>query len=55
MPGGLRIKFHIGACRDLDVITDFRDVLAELVTRHMGQRDIATVFPGYEPKFRNLM
>ncbi len=41
--------------RDLDVTTDFRDVLGELVTRHLGNREVATVFPGYQPKFRNLL
>ena len=34
--------------RDLAVTTDFRDVLGELVTRHLGQR-IDRVFPGYKP------
>jgi len=41
--------------RDLDVTTDFRDVLGELVTRHLGNRDLAGVFPGYNPKFRDLL
>jgi uncharacterized protein (DUF1501 family) len=35
--------------RDLDVTTDFRAVLSELVTGHLGQKDIAQVFPGYKP------
>jgi uncharacterized protein (DUF1501 family) len=33
--------------RDLAVTTDFRDVLGELVTRHLGQKDLEKVFPGY--------
>jgi uncharacterized protein (DUF1501 family) len=42
--------------RDLNLTTDFRDVLGELVTRHLGNRSIASVFPGYdEPKFRGLI
>jgi uncharacterized protein (DUF1501 family) len=42
--------------RDLDVTTDFRDVLGELVTRHLGNRQIATVFPGFaRPKFPGLV
>ncbi len=41
--------------RDLAVTIDFRDVLGELVTRHLGNRDTAAVFPGYTPKFRNLI
>jgi uncharacterized protein (DUF1501 family) len=34
--------------RDLAVTTDFRDVLGELVHRHLGQ-PIDRVFPGYKP------
>jgi uncharacterized protein (DUF1501 family) len=34
--------------RDLDVTTDFRAVLSELVSGHLGQKDIAQVFPGYK-------
>jgi uncharacterized protein (DUF1501 family) len=42
--------------RDLNLTTDFRDVLGELVTRHLGNRQIATVFPGFEePKYRGLV
>ena len=41
--------------RDLNLTTDFRDVLGELVTRQLGNRNMASVFPGYEqPKFRGL-
>jgi uncharacterized protein (DUF1501 family) len=35
--------------RDLAVTTDFRLVLSELVSRHLGQKNIAQVFPGYSP------
>ena len=42
--------------RDLNLTTDFRAVLGELVTRHLGNSQLATVFPGYtEPKFRGLV
>ncbi len=42
--------------RDLDLTTDFRDVLGELVTRHLGNQRLASVFPGYDqPKFRGLL
>jgi len=34
--------------RDLAVTTDFRDVLGELVSTHLGQK-IERVFPGYSP------
>jgi uncharacterized protein (DUF1501 family) len=33
--------------RDLAVTTDFRAVLSELVSGHMGQKNLAQVFPGY--------
>jgi uncharacterized protein (DUF1501 family) len=35
--------------RDLAVTTDFRAVLSELVRGHLGQNDLATVFPGFQP------
>ncbi len=42
--------------RDLNLTTDFRDVLGELVTRHLGNRQIGSVFPGYaEPRYRGLL
>jgi uncharacterized protein (DUF1501 family) len=41
--------------RDLAVTTDFRDVLGELVTDHLGNT-LQSVFPGYtQPKFRGLI
>jgi uncharacterized protein (DUF1501 family) len=33
--------------RDLAVTTDFRDVFAEVVTRHLGVADPSSIFPGY--------
>jgi len=41
--------------RDLALTTDFRDVLGELVARHLGNNDVKSVFPGYDPKFRGLL
>ena len=42
--------------RDLQLTTDFRDVLGELVVRHLGNARVASVFPGYEqPKFRGIV
>jgi uncharacterized protein (DUF1501 family) len=42
--------------RDLNLTTDFRDVLGELVTGQLGNRNMANVFPGYDqPKFRGLL
>jgi uncharacterized protein (DUF1501 family) len=33
--------------RDLAVTTDFRDLLAEIVARHLGIADLGRVFPGF--------
>jgi uncharacterized protein (DUF1501 family) len=33
--------------RDLAVTTDFRDVFAEVVTRHLGVSDASSIFPGH--------
>jgi uncharacterized protein (DUF1501 family) len=33
--------------RDLAVTTDFRDLLAEVLSAHLGARDLARVFPGH--------
>ncbi len=33
--------------RDLAVTTDFRDLFGEILTRHLGARDLSAVFPGY--------
>jgi uncharacterized protein (DUF1501 family) len=42
--------------RDLTLTTDFRDVLGELVSRHLGNMNLKAVFPGYDrPKFRGLL
>ena len=35
--------------------TDFRDVLGELVSRHLGNPSLKTVFPGYDPKVLGLV
>ena len=34
--------------RDLAVTTDFRDVFAEIVVRHLGVDDAKPIFPGYD-------
>lgn len=55
-PGLEREQLYEG--RDLDVTTDFRDVLGELVSRRLGNGDLKTVFPGYAAgpeKFRGLV
>jgi uncharacterized protein (DUF1501 family) len=44
--------------RDLAVTTDFRDVFSEISQKHMGVRDLKTVFPGYDSgpeKFRGVL
>ncbi len=41
--------------RDLALTTDFRDILGELVAKHMGNGSLDGVFPGYAPKFAGLV
>ncbi len=44
--------------RDLALTTDFRDVFAEVSSRHLGTADLAKVFPGYKvdtKRFRGFM
>jgi uncharacterized protein (DUF1501 family) len=55
-PGLRPEQLHEG--RDLALTTDFRDVFAEVIARHMGLRDPAPVFPGYQPspsRFRHFL
>jgi len=35
--------------RDLAVTTDFRDLFGEILSRHLGARDLSAVFPGFAP------
>ena len=35
--------------RDLAVTTDFRAVLSELLTGHLGTQNLTQVFPGFQP------
>ena len=41
--------------RDLDITTDFRAVLGGLVTAHLGNKSLKTVFPNYTGKFVPLL
>ena len=44
--------------RDLPVTTDFRDVFAEVANKHLGSRDLQTLFPRYsvsKAKFRGFL
>jgi uncharacterized protein (DUF1501 family) len=43
-PGLAPDKLNEG--RDLALTTDFRDLLGEVLTRHLGARDLSRVFPG---------
>jgi uncharacterized protein (DUF1501 family) len=52
-PGLEREQLYEG--RDLALTTDFRDLLGELVARHIGTRAVTSVFPGYDPKFVGLL
>jgi uncharacterized protein (DUF1501 family) len=53
-PGLAQEQLYEG--RDLALTTDFRDVLGELVTKHLGNGSVGQVFPGYEkPSYRGLI
>ncbi len=41
--------------RDLALTTDFRDVLGELASHHLGNLKLQGAFPGYDPKFQGLV
>ena len=44
--------------RDLTLTTDFRSVLGEIISRHLGTKDLNAVFPGFDNdprKFPNLL
>ncbi len=45
-PGLDRSQLYEG--RDLALTTDFRMVLSEVVSRYLGNKDLKTVFPGFE-------
>jgi len=47
-PGLAPEQLHEG--RDLALTTDFRAVLAEVVTKHLGATRLEAVFPGYEAR-----
>jgi uncharacterized protein (DUF1501 family) len=46
---GLAVEQRFEA-RDLAITTDFRDVFAEVVTRHLGVEDASKIFPGHPVK-----
>jgi uncharacterized protein (DUF1501 family) len=35
--------------RDLALTTDFRSLFAELLTGHMGAKDVSKIFPAFKP------
>jgi uncharacterized protein (DUF1501 family) len=55
-PGMTEDKLYQG--RDLAVTTDYRSVLGEIIAKHLGDRDLKTVFPGFDNdprQFLNLL
>ncbi len=41
--------------RDLALTTDFRQVIGEAIVQHMGNKNLATVFPGFENQPANML
>ncbi|MDQ3254734.1 MAG: DUF1501 domain-containing protein [Acidobacteriota bacterium] len=55
-PGLAPDKLYEG--RDLALTTDFRDVFGEVAAKHLGAKNLPTIFPGYMPqpaKFRGVL
>ena len=52
-PGLAREQLH--ETRDLSVTTDFRQVLAEPVLRHLGNQHVDSVFPGYSVNAQDFL
>jgi uncharacterized protein (DUF1501 family) len=52
-PGLDPAQLHEG--RDLALTTDFRTVVGESVARHLGNRDLNTVFPGFDNSPRSFL
>ena len=40
--------------RDLAVTTDFRDVLAEVAVKHLGNKNLDKIFPNYQANAKNF-
>jgi uncharacterized protein (DUF1501 family) len=40
--------------RDLDLTTDFRTVCGEVIARHLGQKDLSKIFPGFRVPSQTL-
>jgi len=41
--------------RDLAVTTDYRSVLSEILTKHLGNHDLGKVFPGFDPSPKSFL
>jgi uncharacterized protein (DUF1501 family) len=54
-PGLSKTKKQLEDDGDLRVTTDYRDVLAEVLTKRLGNPKIAEVFPEYVPKSHNIL
>ncbi len=51
-PGLAREQLYEG--RDLALTTDFRDVFAELIAGHLGNKNLKAVFPGFDAQPKNF-
>lgn len=45
---------HLNEGRDLAVTTDFRDVFAEISSKHLGNKNLDKIFPNYAAKPKNF-
>ncbi|MFN8581010.1 MAG: DUF1501 domain-containing protein [Gemmatimonadaceae bacterium] len=47
-------KENLADGQDLKVVVDYRDVLAEIVQKRLGNANLSAVFPGYVPVLRGV-
>jgi uncharacterized protein (DUF1501 family) len=47
-------KANLADGQDLKVVVDYRDILAELVQRRLGNNNLNVIFPGYAPVIRGV-
>jgi uncharacterized protein (DUF1501 family) len=48
-------EHQLNESRDLALTTDFRTVVGEILTKHLGVKDLAPVFPGFDNSSRKYL
>lgn len=64
MSGKVKPKVTVGAFpglkptageKDMPIVTDYRDIIAEVVAKGMNSSNISQIFPGYSPTYRGIL